>query len=104
MNNEQINNLVVHIQARIVDLERELFPQNAPDGESEGSQDVEEKLSEAINTHIRDKSRQELIRLRTNLDWLRGDDAGLCESCSEPIPYERLRVVPITRLCVHCAE
>lgn len=32
------------------------------------------------------------------------DDAyGLCEVCSSPMPIERLRVMPMTRHCVHCA-
>ena len=27
---------------------------------------------------------------------------GICERCSAPIPYERLRVIPHARMCVTC--
>ena len=27
---------------------------------------------------------------------------GLCESCAEPIPWERLEVLPMSRLCTPC--
>jgi DnaK suppressor protein len=27
---------------------------------------------------------------------------GLCESCAEPIPWERLDVLPMSRLCTPC--
>lgn len=104
MNSEQINSLVAQIEVRIAELESKLFSANSRNGDNSESQDADEKLSEAVNTHIQDKSRAELARLRANIDWLRGDDAGLCESCHEVIPYARLCAVPVTRLCVYCAE
>ena len=27
---------------------------------------------------------------------------GICERCSEPIPFERLEILPMTRLCTPC--
>ena len=27
---------------------------------------------------------------------------GICERCAEPIPWERLEVLPMTRLCTPC--
>jgi RNA polymerase-binding transcription factor len=27
---------------------------------------------------------------------------GTCESCAEPIPWQRLEVLPMTRLCIPC--
>jgi len=32
------------------------------------------------------------------------DSYGICESCGEPIPPERLEIVPETTLCVRCAQ
>jgi hypothetical protein len=29
---------------------------------------------------------------------------GICESCGQPIPAERLEIVPETTLCVSCAN
>lgn len=32
-----------------------------------------------------------------------GDETfGLCESCSEPIPFERLKILPETTRCIPC--
>ncbi|CAN5890897.1 TraR/DksA C4-type zinc finger protein [soil metagenome] len=33
----------------------------------------------------------------------RGDDAGVCQRCGEPIVTERLLALPATRRCVGCA-
>lgn len=32
------------------------------------------------------------------------DSYGICEVCGEPIPPERLEIVPETTLCVRCAQ
>jgi len=29
---------------------------------------------------------------------------GVCEACGKPIPFERLRALPVARLCVRCEE
>lgn len=48
--------------------------------------------------------RDEQQRLQANLEWLDGDEAGLCTACDQTIPLARLLAVPTTRLCIDCAS
>ena len=43
-------------------------------------------------------------RIRNALGRLDDDDYGLCAGCDVVIPFERLKTMPGTRLCVGCAE
>jgi DnaK suppressor protein len=36
------------------------------------------------------------------LERLENSCYGICERCTEPIPFERLEVLPMTRLCTPC--
>jgi DnaK suppressor protein len=36
------------------------------------------------------------------LERLENGSYGICERCTEPIPFERLEVLPMTRLCTPC--
>ncbi|MFT7299673.1 MAG: RNA polymerase-binding transcription factor DksA [Porticoccus sp.] len=60
-----------------------------------------------INAFVDDKilleNKLELAQLATNLNWMQGDDAGVCALCACDIPLGRLQAVPSTRLCVACA-
>ena len=49
-------------------------------------------------------ARQLQARIRNALGRLDEPDFGLCASCDALIPFERLKTVPGTRLCVGCAE
>jgi len=43
-------------------------------------------------------------RIRNALGRLDDEDYGLCTGCDSVIPFERLKTMPGTRLCVGCAE
>jgi DnaK suppressor protein len=36
------------------------------------------------------------------LERLENGSYGICERCTEPIPFERLEALPMTRLCTPC--
>ena len=36
------------------------------------------------------------------LERLENGSYGICERCTEPIPFERLEILPMTRLCTPC--
>ena len=51
----------------------------------------------------------ELAQVRSNnlhyaLSRINEDDFGLCEECEEEIIYQRLLLVPESRLCIACAS
>ena len=47
---------------------------------------------------------EELREIDEALARLAKDDFGVCESCSEPIPKSRLKVIPYARLCIECKQ
>ncbi|MFT4193302.1 TraR/DksA family transcriptional regulator [Ottowia sp.] len=47
---------------------------------------------------------QELARIDRALDEMADGSYGDCEECGRPIPFERLKVEPMTRHCVPCKE
>lgn len=44
----------------------------------------------------------ELARIARALESIEGEDYGQCDACGCPIPFERLKVEPMTQHCVAC--
>ena len=44
----------------------------------------------------------ELVEIQDALARMRRGAYGVCETCENPIPVERLRKLPYARLCVGC--
>ncbi|MCW8858604.1 MAG: RNA polymerase-binding protein DksA [Deltaproteobacteria bacterium] len=51
---------------------------------------------------IRDRERKLINKIREALARIDDKTFGHCESCEEPIGVERLRVRPVTTLCIDC--
>ena len=51
---------------------------------------------------IRDRERKLLNKIREALDRIEAGSFGICEECGEEIGLERLRVRPVTTLCIRC--
>ncbi|MFI0901147.1 TraR/DksA family transcriptional regulator [Streptomyces sp. NPDC020983] len=67
----------------------------------EGSSTAFERAHTAA---LLDQARQRLAALDDALERL-GDGAyGRCEGCGEPIPPERLAILPAAAFCTRCAE
>lgn len=47
---------------------------------------------------------RELVELDAALERVAGGTFGVCASCGNPIPRERLRLLPAATLCVPCAS
>lgn len=63
--------------------------------------------SELIGEQNQKISRLEALRsrqakLENVLQKSEEEDFGLCESCGEPIPFERLKIIPETTCCIPC--
>lgn len=61
-----------------------------------------EERDREINMIISDRDRQKLGAIEEALERLDDGSYGICESCEEEIPVERLKAMPFTRLCVQC--
>jgi len=51
---------------------------------------------------IRDRERKLIKKIREAIARLDSEEFGICESCEEEIGIERLRVRPVTTLCIDC--
>lgn len=51
---------------------------------------------------IRDRERKLITKIDEALARLAGGTYGLCQECGEEIDLERLKVRPVTTLCIQC--
>jgi len=56
-----------------------------------------------INEVALRNAKDTLSKLEHVLETINDPDFGLCRNCEEPIPFERLMIVPETNMCVECA-
>ena len=57
-----------------------------------------------LELRIRDRERKLILKIDEALDRIDEGSFGLCEECEGPIGAERLRVRPVTTLCIACKE
>lgn len=65
---------------------------------------LEAMNSKSINEKALLTARNRLVKLEQALTMLYNNDFGYCKHCEEPIPFERLLILPEADFCVHCAE
>lgn len=71
-----------------------------PDPTDRGSMESERNLE----LRIRDRERKLISKIEEALGRIEEGTFGLCEECEEPIGAGRLRVRPVTTLCIRCKE
>jgi|GEM_PF-6553681 len=102
MDRNDFQALNAHIKCRIDELQ--LHVGDAAQGADKNEAAKPDEDSSEVQRQITEKELQELARLKSNLLWLDSEDGGYCEKCDAEIPVARLRAVPITRLCINCAQ
>lgn len=55
-----------------------------------------------VTSHLTASAEWELTEIAHALQRLDDGSYGRCERCAEPIPTERLEVLPMSRLCTQC--
>lgn len=74
--------------------------------ESEGFPDPTDRASLECDRNfllrIRDRERKLIQKIEEALQRIEAGKFGLCESCGGEISEERLRVRPVTTLCIDC--
>ena len=56
----------------------------------------------AWTLRIRDREGMLIKKIRKSLEAIECEDYGICEDCGEEISIERLKVRPVTSLCIRC--
>lgn len=57
---------------------------------------------EQVNEILRASAMAALTEVEDALERLRAGTYGRCERCAEPIPVERLEILPMSRYCTPC--
>jgi DnaK suppressor protein len=68
------------------------------DGDDATQRDVDREVDLALN----DMESVELGRVSRALARIHDPDFGLCQDCSAPIPFDRLKLEPYALRCVRC--
>jgi len=71
-----------------------------PDPADRGSLESERNLE----LRIRDRERKLITKIDEAIERIETGSFGFCEECADPIGAERLRVRPMTTLCIRCKE
>ncbi|NOZ34807.1 MAG: TraR/DksA family transcriptional regulator [Chlorobi bacterium] len=58
----------------------------------------------SINQAVLRKSEEKLKNLKYMLSKIDDDDFGLCATCKQEIPFQRLLIMPQSRFCVNCSQ
>lgn len=101
--------LIALITQRMADLKQALaHTRSLSDKKQTQSDDNDASLDITINTtvdtQITAEQQSELAQLQHSLLWLASDEAGECIDCGNDIPIERIKAIPSTQRCVHCAQ
>ena len=68
-----------------------------------GQADVDSRLEREVALASATSAEQAIADIQHALARLEDGTYGHCEDCHEPIPVERLEVIPQARLCVRCS-
>lgn len=55
-----------------------------------------------LNSQLAEVESRELASIENALERMRGGNYGLCEGCSNKIPFARLSALPYATLCIDC--
>ncbi|RII31181.1 MAG: RNA polymerase-binding protein DksA [Geobacter sp.] len=71
---------------------------NFPDPTDRATQESDRNFE----LRIRDRERRLINKIKDALDRIDNGEFGVCEECGEEISEARLKVRPVTTLCINC--
>ena len=91
------------LQGDVNDLQAEAFSDETQNVSSNHLADSSfEQYEQEFNLSMIENETEELKEIARAIEKIDGDKYGECESCGIDISIERLRVMPYTRICIHC--
>ncbi|MCA8915728.1 MAG: TraR/DksA C4-type zinc finger protein [Planctomycetes bacterium] len=91
------------LQGDVNDLENEAFSDETQHVSSNHLADSSfEQYEQEFNLSMIENETEELKEISRALEKIDGGKFGECEACGIDISIERLRVMPYTRICIHC--
>ncbi|GLI34656.1 TraR/DksA family transcriptional regulator [Desulforhabdus amnigena] len=62
------------------------------------------RYEEDFILHMKQRNHQFILEIKQALKRIDSGEFGICEECGDEIGLERLKVQPMTRVCVHCKK
>lgn len=88
---------------RLIQNRKEYHDQLAGEPGADESDNAQREISAFSDYSFIDKKNKELKKIEHLIQKItRNEDFGICEECGEPIPIERLLIVPESDMCVNC--
>ena len=87
--------------ARFTEQRAEILIGREPDDEGA---EASRSASRELTFSMLDQEKRTLLEIEEAQKRLKAGDYGICNACGTQIPHARLRALPWTRVCVHCAE
>lgn len=78
---------------------RELADEQSREPVAEEEEAAAQQHAEFIEASVREGDHWELVRVDQAINRIDAGTYGVCEECEEPIPLERLAILPYARLC-----
>ncbi|MFK5926203.1 MAG: RNA polymerase-binding protein DksA [Desulfuromusa sp.] len=94
--NQQLESLLQDVGKTVSEMTEE--NPNFPDPTDRASLESDRNFE----LRIRDRERMLINKIRQALERIKDGTFGHCENCEELIGTERLRVRPVTTLCIDC--
>ncbi len=99
---DRINSEIENARKQVDEL-KELTQPIVPDAAIGRISRMEAINNKSVNEHLLEKTKARLMKLELSLSSIEKEDYGLCQICKQPIPLERLMMIPESNKCVDCA-
>jgi RNA polymerase-binding transcription factor DksA len=95
----QLQARYAELEKRIVAIDEELDAEHSSDWEE---LTIEREGDEVLES-VGNSAQQEIRQIEAALERLDSGEYGVCTTCGDPIPEERLTILPYTPFCRNCA-
>jgi len=99
---QELQDRQTELESRIQAINADITHKNQPLSADWSEQAVERENEEVLEA-LGNASQVELSQIKRALQRMEKGRYQYCESCDEPIPFERLKLIPYTIYCTSCA-
>ncbi|SFV89728.1 C4-type zinc finger protein, DksA/TraR family [hydrothermal vent metagenome] len=100
---ESIEKEIEILSKEIASIQKALYPEKGQ-GPSDKVAHLNFKLDQSIHIQRYEEATKRLNRLKHAYLKIDTPQYGICQECEEPIPMERLKLMPESIYCVSCME
>lgn len=94
--NEEIRTLINDAGKTVTEMNSD--SSNFPDPTDRATQESDRNFE----LRIRDRERKLINKIKDAIDRIDAGEFGICEECGDEISEARLKVRPVTTLCINC--